>query len=239
MAADAVSITDARGKGKGLKAELALFKRRRIREEAAHLIFQQGYESATIDAIAERLEVTKPFIYSYYKNKGDILFDISRLGITVSLEALDACLASQGTYWERLKLIVDKVTHLILQNEENIVVYLREEKNLEEAAAREIRELRSLFDHRVARLLKEGAEAGEFNIDNPGLTATTIGGMMSWVALWYSPGGHWSEAEIITTLIQNIARIVHSTVRPEIIELEAREATQVGEGNPPWPHRKS
>ena len=197
----------------GLKEELAHFKRRRIREEAAHLFFQQGYESATIDAIAERLQVTKPFIYSYYRNKGEILFDISRLGITLSLEALDRCLAAAGSEWDRLKLVVDNVTRLILDNEEAIVVYLREEKNLEEARAREIRELRSLFDHRLAELLQAGDTSGVFSVDNPGLTATTISGMMSWVALWYTPGGHWSEAEIISTLIRNIARIVEA--RPD------------------------
>lgn len=194
----------------GLKEELALFKRRRIREEAAHLIFQQGYESATIDAIAERLQVTKPFIYSYYKNKGEILSDISRLGITLALDALDSCLATSGSHWDRLKLVIDNVTRMILDNEESIVVYLREEKNLEEAAARDIRELRSLFDHRLAGLLLEGEKAGEFSVDNPGISATTISGMMSWVVLWYVPGGHWSESEIIATLIQNVSRMVQA-----------------------------
>ncbi|MFK8040791.1 TetR/AcrR family transcriptional regulator [Congregibacter sp.] len=210
----------------GLKGELATFKRRRIREEAAHLFFQQGYESATIDAIADRLKVTKPFIYSYYKNKGEILFDISKLGISLSLEALDKCLASPGSPWDRLKLIVDNVTRLILDNEENIVVYLREEKNLDGSAAREIRELRSLFDHRIAELLLEGSQSGDFTVDNPGLTATTIGGMMSWVALWYTPGGHWSETEVLATLIQNVARIVHSPIRTETLDLESRTKSQ-------------
>ncbi|MFT7288869.1 MAG: AcrR family transcriptional regulator [Halieaceae bacterium] len=238
MSADPVPIGKAKATGKGLKGELALFKRRRIREEAAHLFFLQGYESATIDAIAERLEVTKPFIYSYYKNTGDILFDISRLGISLSLGVLDECLATSGTHWERLKLVVDHVTRLILQNEESIVVYLREEKNLEASAAREIRELRSLFDHRVAQLLQQGTEAGEFNIDRPGLTATTIGGMMSWVALWYTPGGHWSETEIIATLIQHVSRIVHSTGRPDSMESGKHMASNSSRRPAPWPHDK-
>ena len=238
MAANPVPVKPVKSTGgseTGLKQELASFKRRRIREEAAHLFFQQGYESATIDAIADRLKVTKPFIYSYYKNKGEILFDISRLGISLSLNALDTCLASSGSHWDRLKLVVDNVTRLILDNEENIVVYLREEKNLEEAAAREIRELRSLFDHRLAKLLVDGTRAGEFTVDNAGLTATTIGGMMSWVALWYQPGGHWSESEVIATLIQNVARIVHSPLRLESMDTDIRDgepsaATTAGTG---------
>jgi AcrR family transcriptional regulator len=198
----------------GLKEELAAFKRRRIREEAAHLIFEQGYEGATIDAIAERLQVTKPFIYSYYRNKGEILFDISRLGITLALEAQAQCLESEGSCWDRLKLLVDHVTRLILDNKESIVVYLREEKNLTESDARQIRELRSLFDHRVAELLEQGVRSGEFAIDQPGLTATTLGGMMSWVALWYTPAGHWTESEIIANLIQSTARLVRPGASP-------------------------
>ena len=231
------AIKKAAKSDSGLKEELAEFKRRRIREEAAHLIFRQGYESATIDAIADSLKVTKPFIYSYYKNKGEILSDISRLGITLSLEVLDECLASPGSYWDRLKLIVDNVTRLILDNEESIVVYVREEKNLEEQAAREIRELRSLFDHRLARLLLDGKETGEFAIENAGITATTIGGMMSWVALWHNPGGHWSESEIIASLIHNIARIVHSPVHLESLDMQARPA--MDRGRAPGPQKKT
>jgi len=234
VAAPAPLKTKASGSG-GLKSELATFKRRRIREEAAHLFFQQGYESATIDAIAERLQVTKPFIYSYYKNKGDILFDISKLGITVSLAALDSCLESPGSPWDRLKLTVDRVTRLIFESEENIVVYLREEKNLDGQAAREIRELRSLFDHRIATLLLEGKNCGAFTVDNPGLTATTIGGMMSWVALWYTPGGHWSETEVVATLIQDIARIVHSPIRTETLDIDSRPHDASRDAEPATP----
>ncbi len=200
--------------GKNLKAELALFKRRRIRDEASHLFFRFGYEGTTIDAIADQLQVTKPFIYSYYKNKGEILYDIAEVGISVSLEALNKSLLSSGSHWDRLKLVVDQVARLIIENQEHIVVYLREEKNLEQGAARRVREKRSLFDHRLAELLTNGHAEGEFDVEDPVLTATTIGGMMSWVALWYQPGGSWSEAEIITHVIRSVARLVLPRTMP-------------------------
>jgi AcrR family transcriptional regulator len=200
-------VTAARP-GNNLKAELAQFKRRRIREEASHLFYRQGYEGTTIDAIADKLQVTKPFIYSYYKSKGEILYDIAKLGITLSLEALERCLAIPGSSWDQLKLVVDEVTRIIVQNQEYIVVYQREEKNLEPEQARAIREQRSAFDHRLAEVLASGDAVGEFRVPDPALTATTIGGMMSWVALWYQPGGHWSEAEIITHIIRSVERLV-------------------------------
>jgi len=200
--------------GKSLKAELALFKRRRIRDEASHLFFRSGYEGTTIDAIAEQLQVTKPFIYSYYKNKGEILYDIAEVGITLSLEALEQCLLTKGTSWDRLKLMVDQVARIIIENQEHIVVYQREEKNLDQALARKVREKRSLFDHRLAEVLTQGHRDGQFDIEDPVLTATTIGGMMSWVAFWHQPGGRWSEAEIITHLIRSIERLVLPRPRP-------------------------
>jgi AcrR family transcriptional regulator len=200
-------VTAARA-GNNLKAELADFKRRRIREEASHLFFRHGYEGTTIDAIADQLQVTKPFIYSYYGNKGEILHDIARIGITLSLEALETCLAAPGSNWDRLKSVVDRVTRIIVENQEYIVVYQREEKNLDAQQARSIRKQRALFDRQLARVLVSGQRSGEFQLDDPKLTANTIGGMMSWVALWYQPRGHWAKAEIITHVIRSVERLV-------------------------------
>lgn len=194
--------------GNNLKAELTEFKRRRIREEASHLFFRNGYEGTTIDAIADQLQVTKPFIYSYYGNKGEILHDIARVGISLSLVALERCLDGSGSTWDRLKSVVDQVTRIVIENQEYIVVYQREEKNLAARQARSIREQRSRFDHKLAELLLGGEQSGEFQLADARLTATTIGGMMSWVALWYQPGGHWSEAEIITHVIRSVERLV-------------------------------
>ena len=161
---------------KTLRTEVADYKRRRICEEASHLIYALGYESTTLDAVAERLKITKPVIYSYYRNKGEILFEICQMGISLSLEALREALASGGTARERLRMVVDRVARIVLDNQQYIVIYEREEKNLESADARRIREQRLRFDRELSQLLAEGQEKGEFAIDDIPLTATTIGG---------------------------------------------------------------
>lgn len=198
----------------GLKEEISDFKRRRIREEACHLFYRFGYESATIDAIAQELDVTKPFIYSYFKNKSELLFEICKTGIELSLSAMSLTEAENRSPKEKLHLLVDRVTRIVLDNQEYIVVYEREEKNLDPALAREIRKQRSLFDHRLASLLKEGIQSDDFVIVDPAMTATTIGGMMTWVAFWYSPKGKWSEAEIITHVMAMIDSLVRGHVAP-------------------------
>lgn len=192
----------------GLKAEISDFKRRRIREEASHLFYERGYEGTTIDAIAQRLDVTKPFIYSYYSNKSELLFDICRTGITLSLEAVDRASTGRKSATELLRQLVELVLEIIFDYQEYIVVYEREEKNLEPKQARDIRELRKLFDHKLAAILRRGHRSGEFVVKDAGLTATTIGGMITWVSFWYSPTGKRTEHDIVTHILDMVEAVV-------------------------------
>ena len=192
-----------------LRAEVSDFKRLRISEEACDLFFMRGYESTTLDAVAQQLEVTKPFIYSYYATKSDLLYDICRLGISMSLEALQHAAALDRSPSDRLKIIVESVLTIIFEYRKFIVVYEREEKNLNPERMREIRELRKLFDHRLADILSEGNSLGDFEIVDPVLTATTIGGMITWVAQWYSPDGKRTQLEVVNHILLMVGAVVH------------------------------
>jgi AcrR family transcriptional regulator len=193
-----------------LKDEVSDFKKKRIREEACSLFYELGYESTTLDAIAKRLKVTKPFLYKHYDNKGELLFDICRTGIALSLDAVSAACSQPRPSTERLQCLAESVLEVIFEYQKFIVVYTREEKNLRAEEAREIREQRKLFDHQLAELLREGDQTGEFQVSDPLLTANTIGGVVTWVALWYSPDGKRSKLEILTHILEMIFTIVAS-----------------------------
>ena len=194
----------------GLKDEVSDFKKKRIREEACNLFYELGYEGTTLDAVAKRLKVTKPFLYKHYDNKTELLFDICRTGISLSLDAVSAACSQPRPSTERLQCLAESVLEVIFECQKSIVVYTREEKNLRAEEAREIREQRKLFDHQLAELLREGDRAGEFQVSDPLLTANTIGGVVTWVALWYSPDGKRSKLEILTHVLEMIFTIVAS-----------------------------
>jgi len=193
-----------------LKDEVSDFKKKRIREEACNLFCELGYEGTTLDAVAKRLKVTKPFLYKHYGNKGELLFDICRTGIALSLDAVNAACSHPRSFTERLQCLAESVLEVIFEYQKFIVVYTREEKNLRLEEAREIREQRKLFDHQLAELLREGDQAGEFQVSDPLLTANTIGGVVTWVALWYSPDGKRSKLEILSHVLEMIFTIVAS-----------------------------
>ena len=191
-----------------LKTEVQEFKRRRILEEARELFFAHGYEATTLDAIAEALHVTKPFLYSYFRNKSEILNAICEVGITRSLQALDEAMGSDLGHRDKLRAIVERVTAIVIQNQKYIVVYEREEKNLQADESRALMRLRKQFDLRLATLLEEGTRAGEFDVEDAPLTALSIGGMITWVASWYRPLGRWSQTDVIMQMIRNVMRMV-------------------------------
>ena len=198
-----------------LKDEVTDFKRRRIREEACRLFYQEGYENATLEAVAKKLQITKPSIYQHYANKGELLFDICKTGISLSLEAVEQAVALRATSLQRLVALIESVLRIIFDYQEFIVVYTREEKHLDRAQARAIRELRSAFDHKLGTLLAEGDLADELSVEDPVLTATTIGGIMTWVSLWYSPSGKRTQVEITTHIKEMILRLVRVSDAPK------------------------
>jgi AcrR family transcriptional regulator len=191
-----------------LKTEVQEFKRQRILEEARELFYAHGYEGTTLDAIADGLKVTKPFIYSYFRNKSEILRAICEIGIRSSLVALEEAMARKLPPREKLRIIVDNVTSIILKNQKYIVVYEREEKNLDPDDAHALMNLRREFGTRLATLLQDGADSGDFDVADPLLTAVSIGGLVTWVATWYRPLGRWSQTEITMHMIRNVERMV-------------------------------
>lgn len=197
-----------------LKDEITAYKRRRILEEASHFFSANGYEATTLDSVAEQLNVTKPFIYSYYKNKGELLYEICQTGIQLSLTALEEALSVEGTASEQLKIVVERVARIIIENQRYVTVYLREEKSLTPEDARRIRELRHAFDTKLAALLEKGKRSGEFDVQHPSRTAIWVSGLLSWIALWYHEGGRWSATEVVMDAITMVQKMVQPAGAP-------------------------
>lgn len=198
-----------------LKGEVIALKRKRIVDAARRLFYEKGYERTTLDDIADRLEVTKQFIYSYYKNKTELLHEISMQCISECLKTQSRILASKLSIPEKLARIADEVAQVIIHYQAHTIIYLREEMNLDPEIARTIREQRNEFDHRTMKLLKEGMRAGDFRVLDERITARCIGGILVWCALWYRDLGVLAPAAIGQLISQNVMRMVgHQDGKP-------------------------
>lgn len=172
-----------------MREEILAYKRERILEEAVKLFYERGFNATTLDDIAAELGVTKPFIYTHFRSKVELLAALCKPTIELSLGAVVQAAQMPGTPTERLFRAMVDFTKVVLHRQANIAIYFREEKNLTKQALDEINILRRQYDRVLSQLLREGVAAGEFEIADVNLTALAIGGMISWAYTWHRSGG--------------------------------------------------
>jgi AcrR family transcriptional regulator len=195
-----------------MRDEILAYKRERILEEAVKLFYERGFTGTTLDDIAAELGVTKPFIYTHFRGKVELLAALCKPTIELSLEAVANAAARAGTPTERLRHAITDFAKVVLHRQPNIAIYFREEKNLSPSSLAEINALRRQFDHLLSDLLIEGARAGEFEIRDQSLAALAIGGMISWAYTWYRPGGRLTLEETATHMADLALRMAGARV---------------------------
>lgn len=183
-----------------MRDEILAYKRERILEEAVKLFYERGFSGTTLDDIAGKLGVTKPFIYTHFRSKVELLAALCTPTIELSLDAVENAANAHGIPSERLYRAVVDFTHVVLSRQANIAIFFREEKNLAPEALAEINTLRRKFDRVLSQLLAEGVAAGEFQIADVNLTALAIGGMISWAYTWHRPGGRLKLDEMCASM---------------------------------------
>lgn len=191
----------------GIRDEVAALKRERTIDAAVDLFYERGYENTTLDAVAERLGVTKPFIYAYFGSKAELLAEICARGIASSMTAIDSVMELEASPTEKLAILGERFVTAVLESQMHIAIFTREEKNLDPDDFRRISDMRRDFDAKLNLLLREGCTAGEFDIADVGMAALAIGGMVSWAYVWFRPSGRLQLADVAKEMTRVILAV--------------------------------
>jgi AcrR family transcriptional regulator len=184
----------------GMKEEVREFKRNRILSIATELFHERGFQGVSIDALAEKLNVTKPFIYTYFQNKHALLEEMYERAIVGLLHGLEEVLKTPAVPEEQLARLVE---HYVRQNVENralTAVFLNEERNLNPQALEKFRIAQRNFDKQLRGLIQRGIDNGVFTVDDATVAAMSIDGMVRWVHRWYQPEGRLSIDELCSKM---------------------------------------
>lgn len=199
-----------------LRDELRSFKRERILEEAQRLFYERGYRGTSLDAVAEALDMTKPFVYAVYARKVDILVEISMRTLQRSLDTLREARQAGGTPTAQLHRFAMRFTEVVIRHQAGSAVFFREEASIPPEATRRINRLKGEFDDELASLLEQGRAAGEFQVDDVRTATLAIGGMISWIYLWFRRGGRLSPAVIGEHMAVYALRIAGTVSTPAL-----------------------
>jgi AcrR family transcriptional regulator len=187
-----------------MRDEVREFKRERILAEATQLFFERTFQGASIESIAERLNVTKPFIYTYFSSKHEILEAVYDRSVQNLLNGVEEIFSEDRPPEEQLRRLVEFYVRQNVESQQLTAVFLNEERNLRPESLEQFRTQHRQFDSRLTGLIKLGIKSGVFKVNDPKIASLSISGMVRWVHRWYNPKGRKSVDEICAE-IANLA----------------------------------
>ncbi|MCY0864742.1 MAG: TetR/AcrR family transcriptional regulator [Sulfobacillus sp.] len=177
--------------------------------EAATLCFQdKGYVATTLNDIAEAVNLQKPTLYHYVKNKNELLFLVLKNTAESYNQALEAVVASPLNPRDKLDRAIRQHIHLQLEHPGTVTLF-RDVGELDQGYRREIRQALKRYRELLQDIIRQGIEAGRFRPADPSMAALFVLGAVNFVHRWYRVEGPRSIAEIAEfysqTLLQSLS----------------------------------
>jgi AcrR family transcriptional regulator len=169
------------------------FKRDLIVRAAAEVFAELGFERATLDAVGERVGLTKASLYYYFKSKEELLAYVVSHTVRAQEEAV-AALAHEGmTPEERLRgFILGHLRSLYSDPVGKIAARLALSSDNDPLVKSAFRE----YVRGLDTILADGVAAGVFRPVHPGIARNTFTAVVNAVTLWYTPEGPLTLDEV-------------------------------------------
>lgn len=191
-----------------IREQVNAFKREQIIHAAVDLFFRNGYQQTTLDQVAEQLNVTKPFIYYHFKDKEEVLYEVSGRAVAKAVSMLTEAVNAAGSPTERLHWAIKNIMNAVIEQQRYTAVFFREQKNLSEQSREPLYAQHREYDKLLSSLLDEGLRKKEFIVSDARLCALALSGMTGWAYNWYRPGGRLSSGQISELMAEMALRSV-------------------------------
>ena len=170
-------------------------KREALLQTAARIFNQVGFHQTTLDDLAKALNVTKPTLYYYIKNKDDILFECQRLALE-RLQGILGLTQGKGTNGlEKLRFFFFQYAESITEDF-GICLILSGDQPLIKENRLKLSTHRKEINQAVCQLIEEGIADGSIAPCDPRMTTFALFGAFNWIAHWYHEEGELSPHQI-------------------------------------------
>jgi AcrR family transcriptional regulator len=177
-----------------------------IREAAVNLIARYGYEAVSMRQLAAEVGVQAAALYRYFPTKEDLLFTLMREHME-GLATGWGAITPTGNPVARLAAFVEHHIRFHVERRHATHVSNMELRSLSPERLTHILRLRAGYEKELRTILREGAESGDFEIDDIGLTAMAIIQMITGVIVWFRPDERLSVEEVAKTYLSMTMRL--------------------------------
>jgi AcrR family transcriptional regulator len=160
-----------------------------ILEAAAQIFSQKGFHAASMQDIAQAVNLKKASLYHHVNNKQEILVSILDQALDLLIERMIEVMARPLSPNEKLRQAMISYLQAMLEHRELASVLLLEYRSLEPEMRDRHIPRRDRFERLWRDLIQEGLDQGVFCCADSDLAVRALLGVMNWTITWYRPDG--------------------------------------------------
>ena len=163
-------------------------KREAVLRTAVQLFLEQGYHGTTLNDVAERLNITKPALYNYFRGKDEILYECWAIGHERVDDCIDEIDAGGGTGLAKLRTLIVRYAEVMTTDYGKSLVRF-DVRDLSEDNRKLVQTSKRKIDRAFRTYIRDGIADGSIRPCDVKLSAFAIAGSLNWIGHWYQPGG--------------------------------------------------
>jgi AcrR family transcriptional regulator len=170
-------------------------KREAVLRTAVQLFLEQGYHRATLNEVADRLNITKPALYNYFRSKEDILFECWTIGQERVEDAITEIEAANENGLTTLRMLIRAYAATMASAFGASLVRFNV-ADLSEPNQKITLGGKRRIDRAFRDAIRRGIADGSIAPCDVKLTAFAILGALNWIGHWYKLDGALSPEQI-------------------------------------------
>lgn len=178
--------------------------------EAARAFGRHGDKNVSLDDIAKILNVTKPALYYYFKNKQELIYECHELAMTIGDRVLREATAAESTGYDRVTAFIKNYVSL-LTNEMGAPAILHDFGSMTPADQKKITARRRQFDLELRQVLEDGVRDGSIAPCDCKLAVFWFMGAISTIPKWFHAEGGLSGEQVADIFTGFLARGIQPT----------------------------
>lgn len=203
-----------------------------IREEAARLFFERGYNATSLRDVAAAVGLKVGSLYNHIESKEDLLLQIMGGIIDDLLEhARQALAEATGDAVDRLQAVLGAHLRFHAERAQTVFIGNTELRSLSPDAHEKIVGKRQEYETFLRGLVDDAGRAGLANLIDPRIHVYSFVAQATHIASWYQPGRRKSLEEIVRDYTKLALRELGVPDADERVDRQYTEGTYAGAGS--------
>jgi len=167
-----------------------------ILEAAAQVFRHKGFHGASMQDIANAVNLQKPSLYHHVSSKQEILLELLDRALELLLERISPISAQNIPADERLRQMIYEYLQILAENTDLSSVLLFEHRSLESKQHARHVPNRDRFEALWRGVLSDGVRSRKFVCEDVSVATRAILGILNWTITWYRPNGDLTIKQI-------------------------------------------